>query len=255
MIPQQELSAQDIRETMQAVGQEEISLEADGYIVSCEMIFDVLMKAASEGISIDAACRDLKSSASANRIREVLNEQLTTERLHQIEDEINNALVARVPQQVWEEQVKGAIDEHDEPYYGETPELEEYISRGKAKSGTTHFYRLVTLYVIYRQMRLTVAVAFVQPGEKTVAIVQRLLERAQTLKIRISVLQMDRGFCSNAVISYLQAVKQPAILACTIRGKTGGTRQLCQGRKSYRTRYTFTKGPTDDMSVVDTLFP
>lgn len=32
---------------------------------------------------------------------------------------------------------------------------------------------------------------------------------------------------------------QPALIACPIRGTTGGTRALCQGRKSYGTTYTF----------------
>ena len=32
---------------------------------------------------------------------------------------------------------------------------------------------------------------------------------------------------------------QPALNACTIRGKTSGTRALCQGRCSYRTQHTF----------------
>ncbi|MCB0075395.1 MAG: hypothetical protein KDE20_28260, partial [Caldilineaceae bacterium] len=68
MIPQSELTAQDIRETMQAVSQEHLSLEANGYVCTSEMLFDVLMKAASENISIDAACRDLEQSGSANRI-------------------------------------------------------------------------------------------------------------------------------------------------------------------------------------------
>ncbi len=38
---------------------------------------------------------------------------------------------------------------------------------------------------------------------------------------------------------YLERRRQSALIACTIRGKTGGTRALCQGRKSYRTTYTF----------------
>jgi hypothetical protein len=32
---------------------------------------------------------------------------------------------------------------------------------------------------------------------------------------------------------------QPALMACTIRGKTGGTRALCRGNRLSRTRYTF----------------
>ena len=255
MIPQQELTAQDIRQTMQSVGQEHLSLEADGYVCTTDMLFDVLMKAASERISIDAVCRELENSASGNRIRELLNEQLTAKTLNQHENEINAALAARLPRQLLTSKVKAAIDEHDEPYYGKAEELEEYVSRGKAKAGTTRFFRIISLYVIYRQMRLTVAVAFVLCEDKTVAIVQRLLQRVRALNIQISVLYMDRGYCSGAVIRYLQEIKQPALLACTIRGKTGGARQLCRGRKSYRTRYTFTDGATTDMAVVATLVP
>lgn len=255
MIQQHELTAQDIRETMQAVGQEHLPLEANGYVCTRAMLYDVLMKAASENISIDAACRDLAHSASGNRIRELLNEQVSVEQLSQYEEQINQALVAHIPQQIRFRRVQGAIDEHDEPFYGKTEELKAFTCRSKAKAGTSRFFRIISLYVIYRQMRLTLAVAFVRPEEKIVAVVSRLYRRVQALKIRIDVLYLDRGFCSGPVIAYLQAVKQRAILACTIRGKTGGTRQLCRGRKSYRTGYTFTDGTTVEMAVVATLVP
>lgn len=255
MIQQSELTAQDIRETMQSVSQEHLSLEADGYVCTSEMLLDVLMKAASENISIDAACRDLENSASGNRVRELLNEQLSAEQLDQYETEINEALSSRLPQQLLSRPVEAAIDEHDEPFYGKTAELRAFTCRRKPKAGTSRFFRIISLYVIYREMRVTLAVAFVRPEDKTVAIVQRLLQCAEYLQVKIKVLYLDRGFCSGPVISYLQEVKQPAILACTIRGKTGGTRQLCRGRKSYRTRYTFTDGTTAEMAVVATLVP
>jgi hypothetical protein len=255
MIHQPELTAQDIREMVQEVGQTYLPLTADGYICTSAMLYDVLLKAASEGISIDAACRDLEHSASGNTIRELLNEQLNVEQLRQHEDAINAALAARLPCQLSTHSVEAAIDEHDEPFYGKSLALEAYTCRSKAKAGTTRFFRLISLYVIYRQMRLTLAVAFVLPGDKTDAIVVRLLQRIRALQIRIDVLYLDRGFCSGPVIAYLQAVKQPAILACTIRGKDGGTRQLCRGRKSHRTGYTFTDGTTVEMAVVATLVP
>ncbi len=255
MIQQSALTAQDIRETMQSVSQEYLPLEATGYTCTTEMLYDVLMKAASENISIDAACRDLEQSASGNRIREVLNEQLSVEQLHHYERQINEGLASRLPEQLLSGRVEAAIDEHDEPFYGKTAGLRAYTCRSKPKAGTGHFFRILTLYVIYRQMRLTLAVAFVQPEEKNVAIVQRLLQCAERLKVKIDVLYMDRGFCSGPVINYLKAIKQCAVLACTIRGKQGGTRQLCRGRKSYRTRYTFTDGTAVDMAVVATLVP
>jgi putative transposase len=255
MIQQSELTAQDIRETMQTVSQAHLPLAANGYVCTSAMLYDVLMKAASENISIDAACRDLEQSASSNRIRELLNDQLSVEQLEQTEQQINQGLASRLPQQLRSRRVEAAIDEHDEPCYAKTPELRAYACRSKPKSGTGRFFRIISLYVIYRQMRLTLAVAFVRPEEPTVAIVQRLLQRTERLQVRIDVLYMDRGFCSGPLICYLKAIKQQAVLACTLRGKGGGTRQLCRGRKSYRTRYTFTDGTVAEMAVVATLVP
>jgi len=40
MIPQQELTAQDIRESMQSVAQEQLPLMADGYKCTGEMLYD-----------------------------------------------------------------------------------------------------------------------------------------------------------------------------------------------------------------------
>ena len=255
MIAQNELTGQDVRELLQETAQEHLSLKASGYKSNTAMLYDVLMKAASEGISIDAACRDLEESVGANTLRELLNAQLSAEELDKLEREMNAALSAKLPFQMQTSGVEAAIDEHDEPCYAKMPELRAYTVRSRAKSGTTRFFRIITLYVIYRQMRLTVAVVFVRPGDETAEIVQRLLERSRSLKLQLDVLYLDRGFCTTPVIAHLKAVKQPAVLACTIRGKQGGTRQLCRGRKSYRTRYTFSTGLTVDMAVVATLVP
>ena len=99
MIAQNELKAEEIRMTMQEVAQAHLPFAADGYICNSEMIYDVLMKAATEGISIDAACRDLEQSASGNTIRDVLNAQLSAEQLRQHEAELNATLAARIPKQ------------------------------------------------------------------------------------------------------------------------------------------------------------
>ena len=211
MIQQSELTAQDIRETMQSVSQAYLPLEANGYVCTSAMLYDVLMKAASENISIDAACRDLEQSASGNRIRELLNEQLSVEQLHQYEKQINEALASKLPQQLRSRSVEAAIDEHDEPFYGKTPELIACACRSKPKAGTGRFFRIISLYVIYRQMRLTLAVAFVRPQDPTVTIVQRLLQCAERISVQIKLLYMNRGFCSGAVIAYLKEIKQRAI--------------------------------------------
>jgi putative transposase len=255
MIAQKELNAEEIRMTMQEVAQAHLPFEVDGYVCSREMLIDVLMKAATEGISLDAACRDLADSATGNTIRTILNAQLAVEQLRAYEADINAALQDRVPEQIRKQKLEAAIDEHDEPFYGKTPTLKAYTVRSRARQGTTHFFRIASAYVIYRQMRLTLAVTFVLPEDETVDVVRRLHARLQGLGLHIGVLYLDRGFCCGEVIRYLQAHRQPAVVACTIRGKQGGTRQLCRGRKSYRTAYTFTDGTTVDMAVVATLVP
>lgn len=49
----------------------------------------------------------------------------------------------------------------------------------------------------------------------------------------------DRGFASIEVARYLKEIEQTAIIACPIRGTTGGLRALCAGRRSYRTKHVF----------------
>jgi len=78
-----------------------------------------------------------------------------------------------------------------------------------------------------------------QSRRSTVVVVQRLMEYVATLEVQGKHLLLDRGFAGIDVQDYLDEQKIPAIIACPIRGKTGGTRALCRGRKSYRTHHTF----------------
>jgi putative transposase len=255
MITKPTLNAQDVRQASIKTAQAHLSINVNGYIVTSEMIFDVLFKAASERISIEAACKDLVEVADSNSIREQLNGCVAIEHLRSAEAEMNAALAANLPAALLRQRVEVAMDTHDEPFYGKSEELRRYCCHSQAKAGTTHFFRIATAYIFCRQVRLTLAITYVLPEETTEAVVKRLYERLHALNLRLAVLYLDRGFCSGAVIQYLKSCRQPAILACTIRGKQGGTRRLCQGRKSYRTSYTFTDGTTAELAVVATLVP
>jgi len=90
-----------------------------------------------------------------------------------------------------------------------------------------------------KHLRVTLAIRFVLPEDETVMIVQDLQKALKKLRIRVGCLFLDKGFASIAVMNYLERQGQPAEIACPIRGKTGGTRALCHGNKSYRTSYTF----------------
>lgn len=132
-----------------------------------------------------------------------------------------------------------AIDFHDQPYYGKTGQAEGLWVGAEAKQGTTKVYRVATAYVIKNGHRLTLAIKFVLPEESIKEVLEYLLKQLKRLEIQVGCLYLDRGFGSIEVAKYLQSIKQTAIVASPIRGKTGGLKALCAGKKSYRTRHVF----------------
>lgn len=113
-----------------------------------------------------------------------------------------------------------------------------YVYRSQAKAGTTRFFAYATVYVICRNKRVTLGIHAVPCDETLVATVTYLLARLHPLRVRVKRLCLDRGFYSVPVIRWLKALNIPFLMPAVIRGKTGGTRALLVGRKSYRTDYT-----------------
>jgi putative transposase len=159
-----------------------------------------------------------------------------------LEQRLNAALRAQIPRRIWRQANEVAIDFHDRPYYGKQPQEEGLWVRGQARDGTTRFYRIATAYVILNGLRVTLALRFVLPEMETVSLLDDLLKSLKNQGFKIACLLLDKGFASIAVMEYLTRRAQPALIACPVRGKTGGTRALCQGRKSYRTTHTFVSG-------------
>lgn len=255
IIPKDRLDAEDVRGLTERLLREQLSLQAEGYKITTNMVLNILLKAAIEKRSIDAVCADLVDVADSNTVREALNRALTVEDLRQHEAEFNAALAECIPSAMPRQGLEMVVDFHDEPYYGKTADVKAYTCRGEAQDGTTYFWRIASVYVIWRGVRITLALTYVLPKESTLSILQRLLKRGVAPGFRAKVLYLDKGFSTGEIIRYLQKAHQPTVIACPIRGKQGkgGTRALCQGRKHYRTRYTFTDGTTADLAVVPTL--
>jgi hypothetical protein len=256
MIPQYELKAEDIRAYTLKLLKDHIKLDVAGYVCTTEIILDVLVKASAESSSIEAASNDLKDAADSNTIREYLNTVLDIKELREQESEMNAALAECIPESMPKTKVEVAIDFHDEPFYGKQAGLRGVTCSGQAKKGTTHFIRIASAYVIWRQVRLTLALHYVLPEESALDILEILLNRLQKLGFHeILVLYLDKGFASTKIIDHLKERKQPTIIACPIRGKEGGTRALCHGPKSYRTDYTFTDGTQATLALKASLVP
>jgi putative transposase len=200
--------------------------------------------------TLEAVCTDWVAAPDPETLRHYLNQQLCVEDLPELEQRLNAALRAEIPRRVWRQARNVAIDFHDRPYYGKQSQGAGLWVRGQARDGTTRFYRIATAYVMLNGLRMTLALRFVLPEMETVSLLADLLKSLKTQGVQIACLFLDKGFASIAVMEYLTRRAQPALIACPIRGKTGGTRVLCQGRRSYRTRHTFVSG---DQTLTATL--
>jgi putative transposase len=255
MIHQHELKAEDVRTYTSQTLKTHFEIEAHGYCCTTDMIYDVLLKASAECSSLEATCADLAQVADSNTVREYVNQALPIQSLRSQEEQANQALASCIPVSMLRQGIEIAIDFHDEPFYGKQENLRAVTCGGQAKKGTTHFVRIATAYVIWRQVRLTLALHYVLPDEKTLGVLKNLLERLKTLGFQAKVLYLDKGFASSPIVDHLVSIHQPAIIANPIRGKTGGTRALCRGRASYTTPFTFTSGTQTTIAMKASLVP
>jgi hypothetical protein len=216
-----------------------LKLKADGYVCTTDQLFDILLGVAASRDTLESLCAHLQTAAGAATIRGYLNQQLRAAELPKLERAINQALAHALPPSLRYRPQEVAIDYHDQPYYGKTEQEAGLWVRAAAKAGTTRVYRVATAYVIVRGLRMTLAMKFVGAKQSHKSILKFLFKRLKSLQIKVSLLYLDRGFAGVEVIKFLQRLQQASILACPIRGKTGGVKALCVGRQSYLTEHTF----------------
>ena len=216
-----------------------LPLSAEGYACPTEQLLDVLLAVSANKETIEQVCADLNIKVGAETIRGYFNRQLKVENLAQLQESVNLALQMSLQADLKGQKLEVAIDCHDQPFYGKSEQAEGLWVGAEAKNGTTKVYRVATVYLIKNGHRLTLAIKFVLPLETAKEIVEYLLKQLRRLELEIKCLYLDRGFGSIEIARYLKEVSQTAIVACPIRGKTGGLKGLCVGKKSYRTRHVF----------------
>lgn len=219
--------------------QAHLPLHAAGYKCTSDDLYHVLLGMCVNRGTLEAVSRDLTGMPCAETLRRYLSQQLRVADLSALEKQLNAALAAALPKRVWKEPQEVAIDFHDEPYYGKQPQPQGLWVRGRLQHGTTRFYRIATVYVIHNHVRCTLAIRFVLPEDTTLTILKHLLRRVRALQVRLAVLFMDKAFAGVTEMRFLTKLGLPAIIACSVRGKQGGTRALCQGRHSYLAQHTF----------------
>lgn len=211
------------------------AFEINGYKYSNNEVWDVLLYASANSLSIKGACESLENAPSHNWIYTALKDEVfSNTSLTTLEQQANAALHKGFPKRLTQRRHKLAIDLVLIPYYGS--EATEGIYRSQAKRSTTKFFCYASAYLIKKNKRVTVCVTYVQPEDTLLEILQRLLKRVQTLRIRLKRLYLDRGFAQVDVIRYLRRRPYVSVIALPKRGER--LKAMQQGKKSMTTTYT-----------------
>ena len=260
------VSAQ-LREAILQVASTHIPLQIEGRDITEAHVWEILLYASVNRITIESACQELDQAPSGNSVREHLSDSLDDQReaIKQLEQRFNAALEDQVPSRVrrrWSQsRYELAIDLHEVPYHGQPALDKNEVRRGIAKSGTTHFHSYATLAIVHDRRRYELAMTFVWADETMAEVVQRLIGYKNRLKVRVRRMYLDKGFCSRDVMAVLRRHRLPYIIPIPVRGKkddeghyAGGIGRLFVGRKGYYTRYTFNEEKesayTTDVAIV-----
>src|SRR5215475_1085521 len=218
-----------------------LPLEISARDLDDKMLWEILCHASVEQGYIESSCRVLNDAPSGNTVRAHLIEALGDgdQALEQLEEKLNQALQAQLPQRVrrklqsraWE----AAGDWVDIPYHGQDGEQDKNVRPNQPKAGTTRFNAYATMSVISKGKRVTLALTLVHKGEKMDQIVKRLMALVRKLSARFKCTYWDKAFGVVPVMRYLRACRVPYVIALAKQG----IRQLCVGRCSRHARYTF----------------
>jgi hypothetical protein len=237
--PTNRVTANDVYELTNNVLQEYFELDMRHSDYEASAIWDVLVTAAVQQTTVETACGLLESAPSPNTVRNAVKMLLTDDnRLAELENTVNAMLVARLPKGLLKQARPCAVDFTALPYHGQHEADDEYVRRGRAKSGTTHFHSFTTLCVVKANRRYRLALSLHRRSDTALDALKRVLATARAAGLRIRRLLLDRAFDTNAVVGYLLEQPFPTIMPLMIRGKKGGARRVVQGRKSHTTTYT-----------------
>jgi hypothetical protein len=157
------LTAQETHQLVSETLQAHFYLDMSDSTYEAQDIWDVLIAAAVEHITIEMACDLLEDAPSSNTVRGAVYRLVADERgLAELEETVNAPLVARSPKKLLSRPVCCAVAYTKIPYQGRHEDDDEGGRRGRAKSGTTHFHCHATLYTIKNCKRYTLAVTLMR---------------------------------------------------------------------------------------------
>lgn len=207
----------------------------NGYKYTENEIWDVLLYASINRISINSTCTELKNVPSSNWLYGILDKELfKNNSMEELERKGNVIIQTPLPKRLNQKGQRIAIDLVLIPFYGD--EATPCIYRSQAKQSTTKFYCYASAYVIRKNKRVTLTFTFVKPEDNLLDVLKRLLKNIQELQIKIKRLYLDRAFARVDIFLCLD--KKPYISIIPVPKKGNKLKELQTGNKSYRTEYT-----------------
>jgi hypothetical protein len=210
-----------------------------------------LLQLCAQRIAFNTVLRRAPLPASPSLLGKLWRAWRATYRLDDWERHLNTVLLAPWRTALAGQAVVVIIDEHLIPYWGKiTDQNRGEVRRSLAQGGTTYFYAYATAAVLWRGIRIQVAITRVREGESHAAVVSRLILRVQRLGPRVLAWVLDKGFFSTGVVAALRPLKQPYLIAAPRRGeKTGIAALLTQLEE----KYGFQEEPPPDLIQEYTL--
>jgi len=130
-----------------------------------------------------------------------------------------------------------AIDFTDDPYYGSIDDSNrDHIIRSKAKKSTNSFYSYISLYIIDKRQRFTLAVLPVNNNISKEEYLDYFIALIDRMGLNIEVLCLDREFYSREVFDFLQCCKIPHIIPVVEKGTK--IKEIVKGRKQRSADYS-----------------
>lgn len=219
------VSASEVhRWALQWLVQAELLKKGSRRTCTAEVVWSIVLRAAAQMISIDAACLDLRDGPSDQAVFVALEAGLP-KTLSVLERRLNEALTGHLPRSMRRRAWHVAIDWHLVPYYGQPQRSKNELYYGKPRQGTKHFHAYATACVVVHGQRYTLALSWVRRHESTVTALKRLIARIRVLGLKIKVLLMDRAFFNVPVTSYLKDERLPFLMPVMFRGRPSKKRK------------------------------
>ncbi len=154
---------------------EHIPLRIDGRELDDAGLWESLMYASVNQLTIESACQELAQVPSGNTVREHVAKALDNHReaVVQLEEQLNAALRDQLPRRVRRRlndlRFEIAIDLHDIPYHGQPTLSQAEARRWPAKSVTPYFHSYATLTIVHDQRRYELALTHNQTSANPLA--------------------------------------------------------------------------------------